>query len=269
MKHNKKRNTAFLYEILLREGTKASLEKDFERLKIVKQLIVENFNPDTALGYELNLYRELSELPEEDSIINKILSEVKARHSLISRRVLFNEQTKLIDRINKNLGFSIYNNFIPNYKNLATISQLFSDSLSVKEKILLEENFIKENKNKNIIKENLKPIDAIVYKTFVKKFNDKYSSLLFEQKELLTKYVSSFADDGLELKVFVNEEIERLKEKIYSSLQNEEIKKDNIIEQKTKSLLEVLKELKNEKNISSSMLENILKIQQFVYEVEN
>jgi len=27
MKHNKKRNTAFLYEILLREGTKASLEK--------------------------------------------------------------------------------------------------------------------------------------------------------------------------------------------------------------------------------------------------
>ena len=31
-------------------------------------------------------------------------------------------------------------------------------------------------------------IDSIVYKTFVKKFNDKYSNLIKEQKDLLTKY---------------------------------------------------------------------------------
>ena len=34
MKHNKKRNTAFLYEALLREGTRGALEQDVEKIKL-------------------------------------------------------------------------------------------------------------------------------------------------------------------------------------------------------------------------------------------
>ena len=36
MRHNKKRNTAFLYEVLLREGTKAAIEKNIDKVKIIK-----------------------------------------------------------------------------------------------------------------------------------------------------------------------------------------------------------------------------------------
>ncbi len=187
----------------------------------------------------------------------------------LDKRSLFNEQTKLINKINKSLGMDVYNNFIPYYKDLATIAQIFSDTTPIKEKILLEQEYIKQldliNENK---KQNLQPIDNLVFKKFVSKFNEKYSGLLREQKDLLTKYVNSFADDGLELKVFLNEEIQNLNNKIKLALKNENIKNDDLMLEKTKKLLVKLEDFKNNKEFSQGMLENLLKIQQFVHEVE-
>ena len=269
MKHNKKRNTAFLYEVLMREGAKASLEKNLDKLKIIKSIILEFFHPDSALGYELSLYNALKLKNDDEKIAQKILNEVKTRHSVLNRRVLFNEQTNLITKINKSLGNEIYENFVPNYKDLATIYQIFNDSTPIKEKVLLEEAYFNSFKEKTTVNEELKPIDTIVYKTFVKKFNDKYSSLLKEQKDLLTKYVSSFGDDGLELKLYLNEEIERLNNKINEAMKKEDIKSDRYMFDKTNKLLDLLKTFKENKTLTSEMLENVLKIQQFIHEVEN
>jgi len=270
MKHNKKRNTAFLYEVLVREGTKASLENNLEKLTVIKDVLVHAFHPETPLGKELSLYNALKKPDVDSNMSEKYLNEIKNRHLALDKREIFNEQTRLINYINKYLGQNIYNNFIPYYKDLASISQLFSSNIPIKEKLILEENILKQiNSANNTKQENLKPIDTIVYKTFVKKFNDKYSNLITEQKELLTKYVSSFGDDGLELKVYLNEEIDRLKNKISLSLKNENISNDINMSEKTKSLYEILEKFKTSKEINQQMLENILKIQQFVYEVEN
>ena len=123
MKHNKKRNTAFLYEVLVREGTKATLAKDLKRVQAVKDLILEFFNNDSWLGAELYLYGCLKKPDVDRSLADKYLAEVKHRHSGLDKRELFNEQTRLINKMNKQLGTDIYNNFIPYYKDLATISQ--------------------------------------------------------------------------------------------------------------------------------------------------
>lgn len=267
-KHNKKRNTAFLYETLMREGTKASLSKEFDKLNIIKNIIVEFFHPSKILGYELSLYQSLLSPEVEKDKSDKYLTEVKNRHYQLDKNILFNEQTKLINKINKSLGVHVYNNFVPYYKDLATISQIFNDSTPVKEKILLEESIISQFIDKKQQNNNLKHIDNIVYTTFVKKFNDKYSNLLNEQKELLTKYVSSFADEGLELKIFLNEEISRLNVKINEAMKHEDIKNDSRMLDKTNRLLEVLREFKVNKDLSPIMLQNLLKIQQFVKEVE-
>ncbi len=267
MKHNKKRNTAFLYEALVREGTKATLNKDLQRLGIIKSILIEFFNPNTFLSEELKLYNALKNPQIDKSLNEKYLTEVKNRHMCLDKRQIFNEQTRLINKINKTLGTNIYNNFIPYYKDLATISQIFNDNISVKEKILLEQeiltHFDKLNEEKG-----LQPIDNIVYKSFVNKFNEKYSSLLTEQKELLTKYINSFADEGLELKIYLNEELQNLNEKINKALENEHIKNDSYMLNKTKKLTEVINEFKKNKTMSQEMLENLLKIQQFVHEVE-
>ena len=60
----------------------------------------------------------------------------------------------------------------------------------------------------------MRPIDNIEYRAFIEKFNEKYTSLLQEQKDLLNRYITGFADDGLELRLYLNEELSRLKEAV-------------------------------------------------------
>ena len=94
-------------------------------------------------------------------------------------------------------------------------------------------------------KNELEPIDNIVYRSFVKKFNEQYTSLLKEQKELLGKYIASFADNGLELKLYLSEEIGRLKKEVKVSLKMEEIFTDEKMVEKTKKVLSILEGFRN------------------------
>ena len=48
-KHNKKRNTAFLFETLVKELTKAVLNNEAAKQKAVSTLIKEHFNKKTNL----------------------------------------------------------------------------------------------------------------------------------------------------------------------------------------------------------------------------
>jgi hypothetical protein len=270
MKHNKKRNTAFLFEVLTREATKATLAKDFQRLKAIKDIMVEHFNTSTEMGKEMTLYKALSSSVVEKDLAEKYLKEVKSRHDRLDGKIIFNEQTNLINKINKGLGASVYNNFVPNYKHLATIAQIFNDQTSIKEKVLLEGTVIEEISLLEEKQENsLKPVDSIVLKTFTNKFNEKYSGLLSEQKDLLNRFVGSFADDGIDLVVFVNEEIQRLKEGVVKALSTEEIKSDKDLQQKTFEVQSMLNNFKETKEITQDTLQKILKIQQFVHEVNN
>ena len=142
MAHNKKRNTAFLFEILSREGTKAILEKDINRANFIKTMLLDFFGPNTELRKELVLYKSLEKNSIECDRAEKYLQEVKNRHEKLDRKRIFNEQSTLIGVINKYIGGKIYNNFVPSYKNLATVAQIFNNGTAVREKLILEESVI-------------------------------------------------------------------------------------------------------------------------------
>ena len=55
MKHNKKRNTAFIYETLTRELTKAIVDKDSDRKETVLAIIKEGFGGDSTLARTFSL----------------------------------------------------------------------------------------------------------------------------------------------------------------------------------------------------------------------
>ena len=61
MKHNKKRNTAFIYETLARELTKAIVDNIDEKKNKIVFLVKEHFSPSSVLREELTLYRTLLE----------------------------------------------------------------------------------------------------------------------------------------------------------------------------------------------------------------
>jgi len=60
IKHNKKRNTAVVYEALLKDMTAAILKGDAERKAAVISVIKEHFSRGTVLGKDLSCYRNIS-----------------------------------------------------------------------------------------------------------------------------------------------------------------------------------------------------------------
>ena len=113
------------------------------------------------------------------------------------------------------------------------------------------------------------PLDALTYNTFVTKFNEEYSEVLNEnQKALLGNYISSFADNGIELKVYLNEEIGRLKEGLNRAKQIKEISSDESLKEKLEEVYNVLDNTKN-KEIDTETVEIVLNTQQLLEELES
>jgi hypothetical protein len=270
-KHNKKRNTAFLYETLVREIAKSVIKKQPQRNNFITSLIKEYFIQGTELAKELELYKTLNEIRDLDPYTaEKLIQESKQAHQKIDKKKLFIEQSKLISKINRNLSKNVFSNFVPNYKSLATISQIFNNDVSVKNKVLLEKELLNKLTSSECLNEDKQaPITNLVYKTFIKRFNESYSgTLLEEQKKLLQKYITSFDDNGIQLKIFLNEELSRLKNLINKSLTQEEIKADPDMIEKTKKVLNVIESFKN-KPFNKEMLTQVLKMQILTNETQD
>jgi uncharacterized protein YgfB (UPF0149 family) len=103
----------------------------------------------------------------------------------------------------------------------------------------------------------------------VQKFNEEYSSILpQEQKELLKKYISSFSDNGVDFKMYLNEEVGRLKNKVEEALQSEEINSDKEMTESTTKVIGVLNEMAK-KPIDEDLIRQVMNVQSFVTEVES
>lgn len=266
-KHNKKRNSAFLYEVLIQELTKAVMSKNDELKITVMSLIKEHFSANTLIYRELKLYRAITHTKDVNvSTAEKIMTEVKVRHKDLNKKTLLSEQNILARHIRKALSDETFSNFVPSYKDLASIAQIFNDKISIKSKVLLENELVDKMSSQKE-KEKMVPIDNIVFKSFVKKFNNEYSDkLLDEQKTLLSKFVASFHNNGIELKSYLNEEVGRLKAELKKSFLNEEFVGDAQMLSSAREVLKTLESYKNEKP-DKIMVEKVIKIQGLVQEI--
>jgi hypothetical protein len=267
-KHNKKRNTAFVYEALLREATVAILRKDTKRRDTILNIIKKHFKPGSVLRRDLECHRSLYENQGLDAETStKILREAKMASRLIDPAGLFAHQSRLISDINRDLEPAVFNTFVPNYKTLASIAQIFSQKAAPKDHVLLENEVISKMTENAEVTQPSPDIDNVVIRAFTKKFNNKYETeLLDEQKELLTHYISSFADNALELKTFLNEEISRLKSQLEAAKKIDEIKNDDQMLEKTSTVIDRLNEFA-QCAIDDDTLLTIMKTQSLVKEI--
>jgi hypothetical protein len=262
MKHNKKRNTAFLYECLVKELTKAIVRNDNDLKTKITKVIKENFNKGTILKKELEIYNSLLEGTgqSEYSKALRVIYEIKRDYDNLDRKAVFNAQTKLIKQINESFNPAIWNNFIGNYKNMATADIFFKqEKLPAKKRLLIEQRVV-EFRRDILVESNMKHIDNLTYKTFVNKFNDTYAeSLRKEQRELLTNFIISFSDNGLGLKSFINEEIHRLRTSL-------ETLTEGAYAQNASKVVNKLNSFK-ERRLDEQMLRDLFYIQDLVHEV--
>ena len=271
-KHNKKRNTAFLYEALVREMTKAVVSQDKERKNNIVDILKESFSSSKVLGRELRLYQIILESSDLDDVTaEKLLYKIREAYSELDEQEIYNAQSTVINRINKEIGSDVYNNFVPNYKSIATVSQLFgadSTAVGIKRGVILEQQVL-ETITSNTTKEpknEMKPIDNIVFKTFTSKFNEVYGEdLLSEQKELLNRYILSFSSD-VDMKIYLNDELGRLHTALQEALSAEEVKSDESMTESTNSVIQMIEQFRNIP-VDKNLVEKVLKIQNLVHEI--
>ena len=119
LKHNKKRNTAFVYEALVRELTESVVKNNKNKQNKIVSIIKDHFSKGSTLGEELELYKTIYETRDiEKNMAEKIVTEVKQKHNSLNKKSLFVEQSALINKINRTLSNKVYNNFVPNYKTI-------------------------------------------------------------------------------------------------------------------------------------------------------
>jgi len=263
MKHNKKRNTAFLYECLIKEVTKAIVRRDDDAKQAAINILKRNFSKGTPLYEDLQMYKQMLETKElTESFGKRFIEEVKKDWEALDRKQVFNAQTTLIKEFNTHLPHA-FANFVPNYKNIATVGQYFhSSGLKPKTRLLIEDRVkrlvISQPRPNN--DDAMKPLDALEYRTFVNKFNETYKrTLQVEQRELLSNYITSFSDNGLGLKSFMNEELGRLKNKLTLLSETKYKDKLDMVKDKLESF--------SMKPIDKKMVEDVFYIQDLVAEI--
>lgn len=263
MNHNKRRNTAFLYEALVRELTKSVVAKDEERKSAVMAVMKEFFSNDSVLKQELTLYNEIIETRgTTKNAAEKIIGYVRKERERLNTKKLFEEQTRLINKIHNNLSEEVFSNFVPNYKALASIYQMLSPSTKIKNKVLMENVVVQYMSSLPQKLNEEKRINNATMRIFSSKFNNQYNGLLEEQRVLLSKYISSFTDNGLELKMYLNDELTRIKETIANA------KFEGELQEKINKVSSVIDGFKGEL-INEDMLKQIMKMQQLVSEIGN
>jgi|TARA_E500000305_G_C4011409_1_gene233015 hypothetical protein len=265
-RHNKKRNTVFLFEALVRELTKSIVEKNQKRTNTIKTILKEHFAAGSALGIELECFKTLCEESSLDPYTaEKLLFTVKKAHSELQKDEVFRAQSLVIREINATLGSQVYQNFVPNYRAYATVAQLFNEKVAIKTRVLLEKKVIETLISSKEEKQEMKPVDELVMRSFSNKFNEKYSSLHEEQQKLLGTYITSLDESQTDFKVFFISEAKRIRDLVEESFSLPEVVEDEEMVQSTKKVLEYIDNL-HVNNLGEKDILKLLKLQDLVRE---
>ena len=218
---------------------------------------------------ELDCFNTLADKSGVDKYTaEKMVFRAKKAFDDLDPQEVFREQSSLLGKINKKLGQEVYNNFVPNYQSIASLAQIFGDKMPIKSRVIMEQRVIKILMSPLEELPQLKPIDALVVKTFCERFNQSYEGLLSEQKELLSKYIISFNENSADFRLFLGKELKRIQERVEASLQIKEVLEDSEMVKNTRKVLEHVQKL-NVSRLTEKDLLKVLKLQQLAREYQN
>ena len=269
-KHNKKRNTAFIFEALIREMSKAIIDKNNSTKDKIVTLLKEHFRQGMILERELQCYKALTERSGFDNYTaEKTIHRAKDAYNSLDKQKIFQEQSVVISKINKEISPSVFSNFVPNYRSFATIAQIFSSTTPVKQKVIMEQRVLEVlTSSGDASNDDLVSTDSLVVGNFIQKFNDQYDTLLSEQKSLLNKYIFSFNSDNADFKVSLFQELKRIRSAVLDSLKSDEVSSDETMVSNTKKIIEQIESI-DVSNIGDKELKKVLKLQSLVNEYKS
>lgn len=250
---NKKRNSALLYEFLMRHISKCIIEDKKQEAAKCVEICKKFFSEGSPLRNELKLFQSVlaSKVSSRESM-NKIVEYACKYASLMNGRILDEEKSKLIKEINYNLNKEVYDHKVPNYTNFSSLQMLFNESRNKQKKFSdIAKVQIQDALVSRLMESGKKPLTEVkidpsynntVYRILLNKFHQKYDSKLTEnQKKFLIQHTAlSISDEKGAMSEFLTKENAR----ILSTLQNikdPQIKEDKELSQKINECIEKYK----------------------------
>ena len=229
IKHSKFKNTGFLFELLVRQITAEVMSSS---KSVAEKLLKEHFNSKQELSKELKLYQYLiNEKYNSESKAEQFINTILEARKKIDEKKLTKEKYNLIKEIKETYNLDEFiKSPISNYKTLASIYKIFETVITdtqyeptdiVSARFTIAENIInssiqnKDVKLKDAVLEEYRKQDddlrAVSYKLLVESFNNKYSNLTNDQKDLLREYINNINNTG-KLSEYVSNEVTKLVE---------------------------------------------------------
>ena len=222
VKHSKYKNTGILFELLTRQLTADTIAGNNPKsLSIIKKY----FSGDSALLKEYKIYHTfVGKKFKEEGKATMLINTLIEAHGKINKGQLRREKYNLIKEIKDTYDVNdFFKAKISNYKIMASIFNLLENKNAsplsiVNSKVTLLEHItgktLDNKPKKDVVMEDYAKYDKdtrlLTYKVLLEKFNDKYSSLGENQKNLLKEYVNSVTNSPA-LKSFINKEIKTVK----------------------------------------------------------
>jgi len=279
IKHSKYKNSGILFELLVRQITADTLDGiDSPARKILKGYFVK-----TELGREYKLYEQLAKhTAVSEAKANLILNSLLESSLNLNRSALRRQKYNLISEIKKHYDLTkFFKHKLPNYKTQAAFYMLteikankeFSNpDLEISHKLtilehLSEKPVVKEQKE-TVVDEYQKydkTLRTLTYRVLLEKFNEKYDTLLEEQKEILKELITSI-DNTPRLKEFYNTKVNEIK----TTLEELNTKvTDKVTKIKIEEVIKMLPTLDKTAKVKDDDLTNLLQYYDLIQEVKN
>lgn len=279
IKHSKYKNTGILFELLVRQATSDLMSNtDSKAIKIFKK-----FFTNTELGKEYNLYSTVLNAPKlnetkAEILITTIIEQAKK----LDRVKLDKEKYNLIKEIKKHYDLdNFFKAKVDAYKIYASTFTLIENQLSnelndtkqiISNKLTLLEHIIKETLTERkvaskVVEEFMKEdkeIRILAYKILVEKFNEKYSGLSVEQKDLLKEYINNVSDTS-KLKTYLNTKLLEVKTELTVL---KETTKDKVLKIKLNEVLNFIKPMNPNDGIKDEVLIGLMQYYQLISELK-
>lgn len=279
-KHSKYKNSGLIFELLVRKLTSDTLsQKDSKAVKILKE-----FYSNTEISKEYKLYKTLIETQSSDiTKINYIIDSILNESKKINKTSIKREKYNLVKEIKNNYNLDeFFQTQIPNYKIHASIYNLIEAYNSsnfinpeniIKNRETLVEHILITKKSSDIKPNDIlqeystqsKDIRILTYKILLEKFNQKFSSLDIEQKQVLKEYINNIAENP-KLKKFINEKYSDVKDILNKSLLKIE---DKSIKIKIQEIISFAQEIPKSSKVKDKDILNLLQFLELKKEIIN
>ena len=279
IKHSKYKNTGVLFELLVRQSTSDLMSNiDSKAVKIFKKYFT-----NTELSKEYNLYSTVLNAPKlNENKAEVLVSTIIEQAKKLDREKLDKEKYNLIREIKKHYDLdNFFKAKIETYKVYASVYTLIENQLSstmndtkqiITNKLSLLEHITKESLTERkvaskVVEEFMKEdkeIRVLAYKILVERFNEKYSSLSREQRDLLKEYINNISDTK-KLKTYLNTRLLEVKTEIIGF---KETTKDKVLQIKLNEALNFIKPIAVNESIKDEVLIGLMQYYQLISELK-